>query len=79
MSNNNQTRQQFLLTFFDKKDPHGEKEVNGFILVKYPVNGNPDNSQVAIYTKQSFSKYKEYIQVKSHMQSIKQQSLVDGD
>lgn len=53
----NQSRQDFLLTFFDCED-YQEKFVNGFWLIKQ-FNGDTDNWQVAIFTKDSFKSYSE--------------------
>lgn len=55
----NQTRQKFLQTFFDNKEPYGVQEVNGFILVKHP-NGNTGGSEVAIFTKEAYKKHFDY-------------------
>ena len=74
----NKTRQSFLLTFFpNKKVRYEEKEVNGFILVKHIVNGNPNQHEVAIYTKDTFSRAQEYRRAQSHLQSI--QLIPDED
>ena len=54
----NKTKQEFLLSFFNDNG-YEEKQVNGFWLVKQ-WNGNTKDWQVAIYTNQSFTKYKEF-------------------
>lgn len=48
-----QTRQQFLLTFFELPHRYEAKEVNGFILVRQ-WNGNTGEWNVAIYTQESW-------------------------
>ena len=59
-------RQQFLLTFFpDKTKLYEEKEVNGFILVKHIVNGDPNTFEIAIYPKDHFTATQEY-KTKNH-------------
>ena len=71
----NRQRHEFLLTFF--KNNEEIKEVNSFILKKYFSN-NTHEWEVAIYTKESYSKAQDYLQSQSHMQSInKQTSLLD--
>ena len=54
----NKTRQEFLLSFFNDNG-YEEKQVNSFWLVKQ-WNGNTKDWQVAIYSNQSFNKYKEF-------------------
>ena len=54
----NKQRQNFLLSFFDKESDYSEKQVNGFWLVKQWNDGLKE-FQVAIYTEESFKKYKE--------------------
>ena len=54
----NGTRQEFLLSFFNKAG-YQELEVNGFWLVKQ-MNGDTNREQVAIFTKESFERYKSY-------------------
>jgi len=59
MSKKTSNRQQeFLLSFFDTSG-YQEKFVNNFWLVKQ-WNGNNQRWQVAIFTKESFEKYKKY-------------------
>ena len=59
MSKKTSNRQQeFLLSFFDTNG-YQEKLVNNFWLVKQ-WNGNNQRWQVAIFTKESFEKYKKY-------------------
>jgi len=58
------TKREFLLTFFKDKfgdvaPEYDEKEVNGFWLVK-SWNGTSNFYQVAIFSKESFKKYKSY-------------------
>jgi len=55
-----QTRQQFLLTFFDKPDCYEEKEVNGFYLVRQ-FNKSANQWNVAIFDKESYKLKKEYL------------------
>ena len=56
MSNkNNETRQLFLLTFFNE-DKYEEKEVNGFHLIK-SWDANHKKWIVSIYPKESFKTY----------------------
>jgi len=50
-------RQEFLLTFFDKKQEYQEKEVNGFWLIKH-YNGATKNWQTDIFPKESYQNYK---------------------
>jgi len=58
----NAQRQAFLLTFFEgNTDQYEEKEVNGFVLVKHIVNGDPSVFEVAIYPKEHFTKSQEAI------------------
>ena len=52
------TRQEFLLTFFNKNN-YQEKKVNGFWLIKQ-FNGETKNWQVAIYSEESYRNYKGY-------------------
>lgn len=54
----NNTRQEFLKTFFpeEKKD---WKEVNGFWLLQH-WNGNTEDWEVAIYTKDSKARYEQF-------------------
>lgn len=62
----NKTRHEFLLTLFDSDDKevyvdkvrgrtYAVKEMNGFVLVRQ-FNSNIKNWEVAIYTKESFSR-----------------------
>lgn len=51
----NNTRREFLLTFFNKKFEYQFKEVNGFILQKR-INGSTHKLEVAIYSKKSWRK-----------------------
>ena len=55
-------RREFLLTFFNHSgiDKYEEKEINGYWLVK-EFNGDTKRWQVAIFTKESFEKYKKLI------------------
>ncbi len=56
----NETRQAFLLTFFeDKTNKYEELEVNGFFLVKHPVGGTKE-PQIAIYSSQSYEAMNAY-------------------
>ena len=68
----NQQRHEFLLTFF-KKDQL-LIEVNGFILKKQ-FNPTMKVWQVAIYTKDSYSRAEDYLNAQSHLDSIKQETL----
>ena len=71
----NRQRHEFLLTFFEGNAEI--KEVNGFILKKYFSN-NTHQWEVAIYTKDSYSKAQDYLQQQSHMQAVtKQTSLLE--
>ena len=54
----NNTRQQFLNTFFGDNGPE-DKKLNGFWLVKH-WNGNNDTWEVAIYTEDSYARKQEY-------------------
>ena len=72
----NQQRHDFLLTFFESNEE--TKEVNGFILKKYFAN-DTKRWQVAIYTKESYSKAQDYLQSQSHLQSIKGQTTFLGE
>ena len=56
----NRRRHQFLLTFFPPDPQSMEKEVNGFILVKYFSNSTHE-WEVQIYTKDSFKRRQEYL------------------
>jgi hypothetical protein len=60
-ANCNRTRHEFLLTFFDLPHRYGYKEINGFILVRQFNSGN-NQWEVAIYTKESWKKVKEWKQ-----------------
>lgn len=53
---NNQTKKDFLLSFFNK-DQYQEKSVNGFWLIK-SINGETGKWRVAIFTEESFKNYK---------------------
>lgn len=53
----NLIRQNFLLSFFDDEDKYAEKEVHGFWLVKH-WNKDTHRWQIAIYTQESFKRYK---------------------
>ena len=55
----NNTRQSFLLSFFDVFSEYDEKEINGFWLVKH-WNGNNNSWEVAIYSKEAYENYKKY-------------------
>ena len=57
----NQNRHKFLLTFFPDEATPAEKEVNGFILVKYFSNST-HTWEVAIYTPESFKARQEYLE-----------------
>jgi hypothetical protein len=57
----NRTKRDFLQTFFPKKDSYQEIEVNGFYLIQQ-WNGNTKEYDVAIYTKDSFKKRKDFIE-----------------
>ena len=59
IKSNNQTRQEFLRTFFDKNE-YQEIEVNGFWLVQH-WSGNTNDWEVAIYTKESFAKRADFL------------------
>jgi hypothetical protein len=50
-----QTRQGFLLTFFEDRGQE-DKQVNGFWLVKH-WNGNSNTWEVAIYTEEAYRNY----------------------
>ena len=52
--------QKFLLSFFDNKPEHQEKEVNSFILVKN-INGSTGKQYVSIFTKDSYMKAQNYL------------------
>jgi hypothetical protein len=52
-------RHSFLLTFFEKIEGYKVKEVNGFVLVKQ-WNGANSHWEVAIHTKESWEKVKEW-------------------
>jgi hypothetical protein len=54
---NNQTRQDFLHTFFDGTVGYEEKQVNGYWLVKHLVAGGP-RTEVAIYSPEKYKTYK---------------------
>jgi hypothetical protein len=52
----NETRQNFLLTFFEDKRPiYEEKKVNGFWLIKH-LNGNTGKPEIAIFTPEALIK-----------------------
>jgi hypothetical protein len=53
-------RQQFLLTFFNKKEIPQVKEVKNFILLKYFSN-HTKRWEVQVFTKKSYKRYLEYI------------------
>jgi hypothetical protein len=53
------TKQDFLLTFFDKENRYEEKEVNGYWLIRQ-FNSETGNWQVAIYTPESYKRRKEW-------------------
>lgn len=55
---NNETRRNFLLTFFDK-DEYQEIDLNGFKLVKN-WDANYKRWQVAIFRPEQFEKYKKF-------------------
>jgi len=59
----NRLRQEFLLTFFDKRPDKREREVNGFFLEKR-WSGTTEKWEVAIYTRESWKRYKHYHQNK---------------
>jgi hypothetical protein len=67
----NQTRQQFLLSFFDDAG-YQEKQVNGFWLVKQ-FNGNTKSWQVAIFTNDSFRNYKDYTEKNKQLDLLKRE------
>ena len=54
----NNSRHNFLLSFFEDNG-YEEKEVNDFWLIKQ-WNGHTQKWQVAIFTKESFKRYKEF-------------------
>lgn len=67
MNKLNNQRQAFLITFFPNKNKlYEEKEVNGFILIKHIVNGDPHQFEVAIYPKDHFTAHKDYTPKKKH-------------
>ena len=70
----NWQRHDFLLTFFKKGND--TVEINGYVLKKY-FAGDTKRWQVAIYTKESYSKAQDYLQTQSHLESIKQEKLID--
>lgn len=53
----NKVTREFLLSFFPSESGYGEKEVNGFILIKQFTNFIWN---VAIYTKNAYLKKKEH-------------------
>lgn len=55
------SRQAFLLSFFPDESAYAEKEVNGFILVKYFSN-NTHEWEVMVYTEESFAERKKYLE-----------------
>jgi len=57
----NRRRHEFLLTFFTKESHYDVVEINGFVLVKQ-FNSGSGNWEVAIHTKDSFSKVNEWKQ-----------------
>lgn len=60
---NNRTRHEFLLTFFPEEERYAEVEVNGFHLVKQ-LNAQK-LWEVAIYTRESYQKRKQFLQQSS--------------
>lgn len=58
----NKQRQSFLLTFFSGEE-YEVKEINGFILEKH-WNGDTEDWEVAIYTKESWMKRYDHTQLK---------------
>lgn len=59
----NRNRHEFLLTFFNPEPTYQEKEVHGFILVKYFSN-NTHEWEVMIYSKESFNNRQNYLDYK---------------
>jgi hypothetical protein len=55
----NETRRNFLLTFFNPEPKYQVKEINGFVLVKYHDNST-DRWGVMIYTPENWKKVEEY-------------------
>ena len=55
----NDHKQNFLLTFFNNEIKYEEKEVNNYWLIK-SINGKTEQAYVAIYTQESFKRYKKY-------------------
>jgi hypothetical protein len=53
----NDVKRSFLLSFFDDTEKYTEQNVNGFWLIKQ-WNGNDKRWQVAIYSEESYRKYK---------------------
>ncbi len=68
----NRNRHRFLLTFFSNDEKYDTKEVNDFILVKYFSNSS-SNWEVAIYTKDSFSKRQQHLE---NQKAVNQQVLL---
>jgi hypothetical protein len=57
----NQRRQEFLLTLFpDKKEEYCALPMNGYVLVRQ-WNGNSKRWEVAIFTEESFSNSRTYL------------------
>jgi len=57
----NLVKQNFLHTFFEKKEGYQEKEVNGFILINQ-FDKNTGKWEVAIFSKESFKNRKNFLQ-----------------
>ena len=53
-------RQLFLLSFFPNNPSYEEKEVNGFILIKYFSNATHE-WEVQVYTQESFAERQKYL------------------
>ncbi len=60
------SRQQFLLIFFDEKSEYQVKEINGFFLEKR-WNGTSNRWEVAIYSRESWQKVLDW---KSRQKSV---------
>jgi len=55
-----ETRQEFLLSFFEEESGYYEKPINGFWLIKQ-WNGDKKCWQVAIYSQESYKSRKEQL------------------
>lgn len=67
------TRQEFLLTFFDK-DEYQEKEVQGFWLVKQ-YQGQLGKWVVGIYNQENFKRYKGFQTKENKKKEIQKQEM----